>query len=74
MAKDSRFSNCDTKAVFDAVSQANMSPDTRSLWDRLQVELSTNEYPNAAAEYLRSSFLEISARLEREITSVSGEV
>ena len=74
MTKDPRFSNCDTMAVFDAVNQANMSPDTRSLWDRLQAELNTNQSPNAAAEYLRSSFLEISTRLEREIASVSGEV
>jgi hypothetical protein len=74
MAKDPRFSNCDATAVFRAVSQTAMSPDTRSLWDRLQEELSSKLSPGAAAEYLRSSFLEISARLEREINSVTREL
>ena len=74
MAKDSRFSNCDAAAVFQAVSQTEMSPDTRSLWDRVQEELNSKQSPGDAAEYLRSSFLEISARLEREIVSVSGEL
>lgn len=74
MAKDSRFSNCDAAAVFQAVNQTAMSPDTRSLWDRLQEELTSKQSAGAAPEYLRSSFLEISARLEREIASVSGEL
>lgn len=74
MAKDPRFLNCDATAVFQAVGQTAMSPDTRSLWDRLQEELSTKQSPGAAAEYLRSSLLEISARLEREIMSVAGEL
>jgi hypothetical protein len=74
MAKDPRFSNCDAAAVFQAVSQTSMSPDTQSLWDRLQQELSSKQSPDAAAEYLRSSFLEVSARLEREIASVAGEL
>ena len=74
MAKDPRFSNSDAAAVFQAVSQTAMSPDNQSLWDRLQEELNSKQSPGAAAEYLRSSFLEISARLEREIASVAGEL
>lgn len=74
MAKDSRFANCDAGAVFQAVSRTAMSPDMQSLWDRLQEELNSKQSPGAAAQYLRSSFLEIAARLEREIASVSGEL
>jgi hypothetical protein len=74
MAKDPRFSNCDAAAVFQAVCQAAMSSDTRSLWDRIQEELKTKQSPGAATEYLRSSFLEIATRLEREIKNVAGEL
>ena len=74
MAKDPRFANCDAEAVFNAVSQATMSPDTRSLWDRIQEELNSKHSPAAATEYLRSNFLEIAARLEREIKAVAGEL
>lgn len=74
MAKDPRFSASDASAVFEAVTQTVMSLDTRSLWDRLREELSSKAAPGAATEYLRSSFMEIAGRLEREIASVTGEL
>jgi len=74
MATDPRFSASDTRAVFEAVTQAAMSPDTRSLWDRLREELNSKAAPDAATEYLRSNFVEIAGRLEREIASVTGEL
>ena len=74
MAKDPRFANSDASAVFQAVSEADMSPDTRSLWDRLQEELKSKQSSDEAVEYLRSSFLEIATRLERQIASVATDV
>jgi hypothetical protein len=74
MAKDTRFADCDSATVFKAVSQTNMSSDGRSLWDRLQEELKSKQSPDAAAEYIRSSLLEISNRLKREIARVTAEL
>lgn len=74
MPKDPRFVGSDAESVFKQVSQIVRSSEARSLWERLRDEMRKKKTPASAAEYLRSSFTEISKRLEKEIERVSGKI
>ena len=74
MPKDPRFVGSDAESVFKQVSQIVRSSEARSLWERLRDEMRKKKTPASAAEYLRSSFTEISKRLEKEIERVSGQI
>lgn len=74
MPADARFEGCDAESVFEKVSQVVTTSEVRSLWGRLREEMRRKKSPASAAEYLRSSFTEITAKLQKEIDRVSEEI
>jgi hypothetical protein len=72
MAKQLKFKDCDTAAVFAEVGRKTETQEARSLWNRLLPEIERNGV-DGAVSYLEGEFDRIEEQLDRELARLAAD-
>lgn len=65
------FGGCDATTVFEDVLQSTVSDESRSLWQRLLVEMQRKGV-DGALSYLEAEVARIGENLDRELTGLEA--